>query len=153
MRLVTLTAADADALRGLLTEPSLREWLRASDVEQLRARFAGWESRRSPDGRARWLNWLVRCSATDRPLGWVQATVIGSRASVAYAVLPCERGGGAAAAALRALAGWLPGRFGVTILSADIAEANVASQRVARAAGLRPTDRRAGDEQTWERAI
>jgi len=57
--LVALGAADADDLAGLLEEPSLREWLAAHDVGELRERFSAWESRRSPDGDEAWLNWVI----------------------------------------------------------------------------------------------
>ncbi|MEA2382692.1 MAG: hypothetical protein QOH72_2663 [Solirubrobacteraceae bacterium] len=34
----------------------------------LRRRFAGWETRRSPDGAQAWLNWIVRARADARAL-------------------------------------------------------------------------------------
>jgi RimJ/RimL family protein N-acetyltransferase len=148
--LVALRAADADDLAGLLEEPRVREWLRARDVGELRARFADWESRRSPDDDESWLNWVVRERLDGRALGWVQATVRGDSASVAYAVLPAERGVGAASDAVRALVRWLRDRLGVTTVTAEIDEANAASARVAVAAGFERTIRRAGDEVVWE---
>ena len=148
--LVALRPDDADELAGLLEEPDLREWLRAHDVGELRARFAGWESRRSPDGGELWLNWVVREQSDGRALGWVQATVRGNAASVAYALLPAERGAGIASEAVRALVRWLRDQLGVRTVTAEIDDANAASARVAVAAGFERTIRRAGDEVVWE---
>jgi RimJ/RimL family protein N-acetyltransferase len=151
--LIPLVSADADDLVGLLDEPELREWISVDDIGALRARFAAWESRRSPDGSEIWLNWVVRERRDGRALGWVQATVSGTEASVAYALLPAERGAGVASDALRALTRWLHHRLGVTTLTAEIDDANAASARVAVAAGFERTARRAGDEVVWERRI
>lgn len=148
--LVALRADDADDLAGLLEEPQLREWLRANDVGELRARFAVWESRRSPDDDESWLNWVVRDRLDGRALGWVQATVLGDSASVAYALLPAERGLGVASDAVRALVRWLHDQLGVTTVTAEIDDANAASARVAVAAGFERTIRHVGDEVVWE---
>ena len=151
--LVPLCGRHADELAGLLEDAYVRDALGVGDVDALRRRFAAWESRRSPDGEERWLNWLVRARAGDRALGWAQATVRGATGSVAYALLPAERGRGAASDALRALLGWLRTKLGVAEITAAIAPDNVASARVARAAGLAPTDRRVDGEVVWaERA-
>jgi RimJ/RimL family protein N-acetyltransferase len=148
--LVALRASDADELAGLLEEPYLRESLGAEDVRDLRARFGAWESRRSPDDAELWLNWVVRERLDQRALGWVQATVRGDAASVAYALLPSERGAGVASDAVRALVRWLHDRLGVRTVTAEIDDANVASARVAVAAGFERTIHRAGDEVVWE---
>jgi len=149
--LIGLRAADADDLAGLLEETNLREWLRARDVGELRDRFAAWETRRSPrDDDELWLNWVIREREDGRALGWVQATVREGRASVAYAVLPAERGIGIASEAVRALVRWLHDRLGVTTVTAEIDDANSASVRVAVASGFERTIRRAGDEVVWE---
>jgi RimJ/RimL family protein N-acetyltransferase len=147
--LVGLRAADAEELCGLLAEPQLREWLRARDTGELRERFAAWETRRSPDDEHElWLNWVIR--EDGRAVGWVQATVRDASASVAYAVLPAERGNVVASDAVRALVPWLRDRLDVTTVTAEIAEANPASEHVARAAGFERTTRRDGDEVVWE---
>jgi RimJ/RimL family protein N-acetyltransferase len=148
--LVPLRATDADDLAGLLQEEQLRSWLRAGDVDELRDRFAAWETRRSPDGAELWLNWVVRERADGRALGWVQATVRGTSGSVAYALLPAERGAGAASDAVRALVRWLRERLAVTVVTAEIDDANAASVRVAVAAGFERTIHRAGEDFVWE---
>jgi RimJ/RimL family protein N-acetyltransferase len=147
--LVPLAAEHADDLAGLLEDAFVRDALRVGDVEGLRRRFAAWESRRSPDGEERWLNWVVRERADGRALGWVQATVRGATASVAYALLAAERGRGAASDAVRAMIQSLRTELGVTDLTASIAPANLASAHVARAVGLEATDGRDEDEVIW----
>jgi RimJ/RimL family protein N-acetyltransferase len=147
--LVPLGAEHADELVRLLEDAFVRDALGVGDVEGLRRRFAAWESRRSPDGVERWLNWVVRERADGRALGWVQATVRGGTASIAYALLPAERRRGAASDAVRAMIRWLRAELGVSELTASIAPANLASAQVARAVGLEPTDGRVGGEIIW----
>jgi RimJ/RimL family protein N-acetyltransferase len=147
--LAPLRAADAEDLVGLLAESELRVWLRARDVDQLRERFEGWEVRRSPDGREAWLNWIVRSAEDGRALGWTQATVADGAAQVAYAMLPDERGRGYATEALKAMMSELRDELGVVFFEAHIDEANVGSQKVAAAAGLKRTDRTVRGESVW----
>jgi RimJ/RimL family protein N-acetyltransferase len=148
--LVPLTAGDADDLAGLLDDPMIRGFLGVAERNGLRRRFASWETRRAPHGGESWLNWVVRARDDRRALGWVQATVEGPTASVAWSLLPTERGRGAASGAVRALTAWLRTALAVEEVTAAIAPDNVASERVARAAGFVPTDRRrADDERVW----
>lgn len=147
--LVPLRGRDAGELVGLLDDALVRESLGVGDADGLRRRFAAWESRSSPDGDEIWLNWVVRARAGGRAMGWAQATVRGTAASVAYAVLPIERGQGAASDAVRAMLAWLRSDCGVAEVTASIATGNVASARVARAAGFEPTDRLLAGEVVW----
>jgi RimJ/RimL family protein N-acetyltransferase len=142
--LAPLVAGDAGALAGLA------DVLGADSVDAMRARFAAWESRSSPDGREAWLNWSVRCDGVG--VGWVQATVRGRLAEVGYAVLPAARGHGYAAEAVAGLARWLF-RDGVERVEAHIAESNPASGRVAAAAGFRPGERFHDGEVVWEAVV
>ena len=147
--LAPLCGRDASELVGLLDDDFVRDALGVADLEGLRRRFAAWESRRSPDGREAWLNWVVRAPEDGRALGWAQATVRGTAASVAYALLADERGRGAASDAVRALTGWLRAALGVVEVTASIAPDNAASAHVARAAGFKPTGRRNVGEVVW----
>jgi endoglucanase len=149
--LVPLRAADAGELLGLLDDPIVRGFLGVAHLAGLRRVFAGWERRRSPDGRQGWLNWVVRDRGDRRALGWAQATVERRSAEVAYALLPGERGRGAASDALRAMTAWLRAAGGAGDVTASIAPANVASQRVARAAGFVPGNRTREGERVWVR--
>jgi RimJ/RimL family protein N-acetyltransferase len=150
--LVPLRAGDAPELAGLLDNPVVRAALAVDDVAGLRERFARWETRRSPDGAQLWLNWIVRARAGRRALGWAQATVEGTTASVAYALLAEERGRGAASDAVRAMTAWLRTALGAAEVTASIDPANAASGRVARAAGFAPTGRRVDGERVWRHA-
>lgn len=145
--LAPIRGEDAKRLAGLLAEPLLREWL-AQDVDGLRNRFERWESGNSPDGES-WLNWMVSSRTDGRALGWVQATVGNGRAVIAYAILPGERGRGIATEAVRALARWLHDQPGITVVEANIAPDNGASQSVAANAGFAPTDRVRAGEVVW----
>src|SRR3954467_3028083 len=104
--LVPLVAGDADELAGLLDDAIVRRFPGVAELAGLprrfapggaRApppgrRFASWETRRAPHGGQAWLNWVVRARDDGRALGWVQATVEGAAASVAYSLLPAEGG-------------------------------------------------------------
>jgi RimJ/RimL family protein N-acetyltransferase len=123
----------------------LREWMNAGDLDALRARLRGWESRRSADGSEEWLNWIV---VDDEPAGWVQATIRPDAALVAYAVLPARRGEGVATEAVVAVTTWLHERH--PVVEVHIADDNLASQAVARRAGFVRTDRTSGGEAVWQ---
>jgi RimJ/RimL family protein N-acetyltransferase len=131
--------ADAEALL------ELREWFDAADLDALRVRLRGWESRRSPDGSEQWLNWLVEDA---EPAGWVQATIRKEVALVAYAVLPRRRGEGVATEAVTALTGWLHRDH--PVVEANIAGDNIASQHVAQRCGFTKTGRSRGGEAVWQ---
>jgi RimJ/RimL family protein N-acetyltransferase len=86
-----LVEAHADALYPLLCEPRQLEYLDQGPPESLDALRRGYrklESRRSPDGTQRWLNWAIVVSdESANPVGFVQATVLADhRAWVAYEV-------------------------------------------------------------------
>jgi RimJ/RimL family protein N-acetyltransferase len=149
LELRPLVADDAEDLAELLDEATMREWLISADVAALRARFARWESRRSPGGDAAWLNWVVRRRDDDdgAAVGWVQATVAGGSAEIAYAMVASARRLGYGAEAIRALVDWLD----VTSVEAHIAPPNEGSAAVARAAGLRPTSELHDGEVVWRR--
>ena len=150
VRLVPLRAADAQELVGLLDEPNLREWLRSEDVEELRARFEGWEVRRSPDGK-RSLAELGGPRAGGRSRRGLGA---GHRRGGAQRWWPtprwpAERGRGFATGALEATIAELRERFGVESFEAHIHPDNVGSERVAAAAGFVVTGRSADGERVW----
>jgi RimJ/RimL family protein N-acetyltransferase len=67
-----------------------------------------------------------------------------------YALLPAERGAGAASESLRALVAWLRDELAVAHVTAAIDDANIASGRVAAAAGFVRTERRSDGEAVWE---
>jgi len=72
-----LRVEHADEMAPVLDDQALYEFTggRPPTREELRRRFASQVAGRSPDGRARWLNWTVRLRATGRAVGTAQATV------------------------------------------------------------------------------
>jgi [ribosomal protein S5]-alanine N-acetyltransferase len=71
---------------AVLSDPAIYEFERVPppSVERLAAGYRLRESRVSPDGREKWLNWVVRLP-NQEATGYVQATVLESGASyVAY---------------------------------------------------------------------
>lgn len=147
--LVALRETHADALVALLSEPLLRQWLRAENLVQLRERFKSWEVRRSPDGAEQWLNWMVLSRGDERPLGWVQVTIRDHCASIAYAVLPDERGHGVAVEAVTLVTRRLQRDFDIATIEAEIDPANTPSEVVAARAGFGRTDRVCDAENVW----
>src|SRR3989454_10531937 len=80
------TAAHAEEMFIVLGDPAIYEHENEPppSVEWLRARFARLESRRSPDDREQWLNWVIRLPTSELG-GYVQATVRpGGRAVMAH---------------------------------------------------------------------
>ena len=92
----------------------------------------------TPEGTT-WLNWVVR--AGDEVVGVTQATVKehGAVAEVAWEIGVPWQGHGYASEAAGAVVDWLTAE-GVPDIRAHIHPDHTASARVARAAGLEPTD-------------
>jgi ribosomal-protein-alanine N-acetyltransferase len=111
------TAAHAEALYALLADPAVCEFLDDEppvSVEVLRVRLARSETRRSPDGKEHWLNWIVRDGA-GRMAGYVQGTVAENlETNVAYVMGTAFRGRGLATAAVAQMLRILVADFGVT---------------------------------------
>ena len=151
-----LTRAHAVELFDGLNDPKLHHFIGGEPLSlaALTERFARWERRRSPDGAYLWCNWLIRERATRAAVGTLQATVpaagpAAGAAEFAWVIIGRAQGNGYAAEAAISLveryhvAGW------TTI--AYIHPDHVASQRVARAAGLRPTPIQLDGEVRWQR--
>jgi RimJ/RimL family protein N-acetyltransferase len=141
----------ADEMVGVLSDPALYSHTGGSpaSLEELRERYERQVLGRSADGSQRWLNWILRERATGRAAGYVQATVEGGSADVAWVVGREFQGRGFAREGAAAMVAWLRGD-GVETITAHIHADNVASQRVARAIGLVPTDEHGDGEVCWE---
>jgi RimJ/RimL family protein N-acetyltransferase len=144
LELRPLAADDAEDLAELLEDPLVNEWL-GPEIGDLRKRFTRWEARSSPDGTQAWLNWVVLRHDDGAPVAWVQATVKGPMAEVAYATVPSARRRGYCAEAVRAVVGWLD----VASVEAHIEASNEGSAGVARAVGLQPTGELHEGEVVW----
>jgi len=150
--LTPITVADAEEMVEMLAGCELYAFIggQPPDVDQLRAQYAKLVVGHSDDGSQDWYNWIVRIRATGRAIGTVQATVMaeGTRANVAWIIgLPWQRQGYASEAA-RAMVRWLI-QGGIEYITAHIHSDHVASEAVARKAGLRATDDVYDGERRW----
>ena len=137
-----IAAAHADELAPVLDDPVLHEFMGGEPlpVDVLRERYAALE------GADDWLNWAVR--ADGAAIGYVQATVLGDAADVAWVIGTAFQGRGYAREAAAALVAWLREQ-GVTTISANIHPDHAASGAVARHVGLEPGAARDDGEIRW----
>lgn len=149
-----LAAAHAAELAPLLDDAGLHEFTGGAPLSAaaLAARFARLAVRRSPDGDQLWGNWVMRVRATRAVAGMVQATLPAGGpeagpAEVAWVVVRGAQGRGYAKEAARSLVAVLQ-EAGWTVV-AHIHPGHLASQRVARAAGLSPTTDVRDGEMRW----
>jgi RimJ/RimL family protein N-acetyltransferase len=150
----SLAPAHAAEMHAVLADPALHVFIGGSprSSAELEARYARLAAGRSADGTEAWGNWVLRVTATGAAVGEVQTTqpLAGPRAGpalVAWVVGTAFQGRGYASEAAISLvdrlraAGWS--------VAADIHPDHVASQRVALAAGLEPTDQIVDGEVRW----
>ena len=135
-----LTAAHAEAMFALLSDPALYRYIDEAppaDADSLRARFARLERRVSADGRQRWLNWVV-CVPGRPPLGYVQATVLDNGSAwVAYLLGSAHQGRGHATRATAAMLTHLESEHGTSRLLANVEVENLPSIRLLQRLGFR----------------
>jgi RimJ/RimL family protein N-acetyltransferase len=145
----------AEELAPVLDDPALHRFTGGTpaSVEELRIRFQRQTVGRSPDGRAWWLNWVLRERATGRVVGTVQATITASKpgptAELAWVVGTQHQGNGFAREAAAAVAKWLHEQ-GVMRLRAHIHPRHHASIAVAEAIGLESTGTLVDGEYRWQ---
>ncbi len=129
----------ADALFAGLSDPLLYTYIPGdppASVEALRARYRRLESRWSPDGLERWLNWAVRLP-DGAYVGLAEATVReDQRASVAYFVFAPFMRQGYGAEATGAVVRYLVDALKVRGVEAQIDTRNAASQRLVERVGF-----------------
>jgi RimJ/RimL family protein N-acetyltransferase len=149
-----LAVAHAAELAPLLDDASLHEFTGGAPLSAaaLAARFARLAVRRSPDGEQLWGNWALRIRATGAVAGMIQATLPAGGpeagpAEVAWVVVRAAQSRGYAKEAASSLVAVLQ-QAGWTVV-AHIHPGHVASQRVARAAGLSPTTDVLNGEVRW----
>jgi RimJ/RimL family protein N-acetyltransferase len=139
-----LAVAHAAELALLLDDPALHEFTGGAPLSAaaLAARYARLAARRSPEGDQMWGNWVMRVRAAGTVAGTVQATLpaggpAAGPAEVAWVVVRPAQGRGYATEAARGLVALLH-ETGWTVV-AHIHPGHLASQQVARGAGLSPT--------------
>lgn len=147
LTLVPLEPAHADEMAVVLSDPALHTYIGGAPLTapELRQRYE-----RLVAGPPGWRNWVIRLRADDRLAGYVQATVEGRTAEVAWVVGTPWQGRGLAVEAAKALVDRLIGE-GIETVVAHIHPDHAASAAVATAAGLSPTDRWHDGEIRWER--
>ncbi|ROZ78351.1 GNAT family N-acetyltransferase [Ramlibacter sp. WS9] len=125
-------ASHADEMFEVLCDPAVYEHENEppQSLEWLRQRFARLESRRSPDGREQWLNWVIRLPSSEL-IGYVQATVhADGRAAIAYVLGSRYWGRGLARQAVEAMISELERSHEVRTLSAVLKRSNTRSLRL-----------------------
>jgi RimJ/RimL family protein N-acetyltransferase len=130
----------AEAMARVLADPALyaHEGEPPPSLQWLRERYAKLESRRSPDGRDAWLNWVLRPPGGE-PIGYVQATVSpAGHAAVAYVLGSAHWGRGLAAQAVQAMLDELAARWRVRTFHAVLKAGNARSRRLLERLGFVP---------------
>ena len=149
-----VTVHHAAKLAPLLNDAALHEFTGGAPLgpAALAARYALLAARRSPDGSQLWGNWVIRVRGTGAAAGTLQATLPAGGpgagpAEVAWVLARRYQGRGYAAEAARSLVAALQ-QAGWTVM-AHIHPRHLASQRVARAAGLSPSSEIYEGEIRW----
>lgn len=147
--LLPLRPEHADEMAGVLSDPGLHTFIGGEPLtaQELRARYE-----RLVAGPPGWRNWVVWSREEERLVGYVQATIDGGSAEIAWVIGTLWQGRGLATAAAKALVGRLAEQ-GIGTVVAHIHPDHAASAAVATAAGLRPTDRWHDGEVRWELTI
>jgi RimJ/RimL family protein N-acetyltransferase len=131
-------ASHAEEMFVVLSDPAIYEYENEPprSVESLRARFTLLESRRSPDGREQWLNWVIRLQ-TSELIGYVQATLrADGRAMIAYELSSAYWGRGLGSEAVQAMLEELSKSYGVRKVSAVFKRENRRSMRLLEKLGF-----------------
>lgn len=131
-------AAHAAPLFAVLSDPALYEFENSPPESQaaLERRFALLESRTSPSGDERWLNWVVRL-ASGELAGYVQATLVrDGSAHIAYVLGSRFWRRGIGGAAVRAMLDELAAAYGARRACATLKARNVRSLGFLRSLGF-----------------
>ena len=142
--------AHAPEMFEVLSDPAIYEFERVPppSVARLAAGYRLRESRLSPDGREKWLNWVVRLPS-GALTGYVQATVLESGASyVAYEFASKYWRQGIGSAAVGAMLEELAQNYGVHTFVAVLKLANFRSMGLLRHLGFEAGA--AADAETYE---
>ena len=134
------TEGHAEAMYRVLSDPAIYEFENEPprSIDWLRERFRFLESRLSPEGDERWLNWVIRLPGGNLA-GYVQATVQpDGTADIAYVLGSGYWGKGYARRAVEAMIAELRGRYGVHTLRAVFKTANFRSRRLLERLSFEP---------------
>jgi len=140
----------ATEMFAVLSDQAIYEFERVPppSVEKLAAGYRRLESRISPDGRERWLNWVVRLPNQELA-GYVQATVLESGASlIAYEFASKHWRQGVGSASVNAMLDELAQSYDVSMFVAVLKKANYRSMCLLRSLGF--TQGNQADAQLYE---
>lgn len=139
LMLTPLDAADAAEMVAVLSDRDLYTFMGGEPptLDQLQELYRR-QSAGSLRGDETWHNWVIRLDGS--AIGYVQATVMGGVADLAWVVGSPWQGLGYGTEASKAMRDWLVGR-GVARFSAHIHPDHTASNAVAVKLNLRPTGR------------
>lgn len=152
LELTPLTEADAAEMFEILRDPDLGAFTGEEppvSVEALRVTYAVLATRRAPGGDALWPNWIVRERAGGPAMGFVQATVTGTSAHVAWVIGTAFQRRGYASEAAAAMIAFLSDVMGIEEVVAAIPDHHEASKGVAQRIGLTPSDDFEYGERLW----
>ncbi len=156
VQLEPLAVHHAEEMAALLHDPDLYRFIggRPATTEELRDRYRRQVAGRSPDGRQRWCNWVVRHRHDGRAVGTVQATIDDETdrltAEVAWIITSDHQRNGYAREAAQVMIAWLLD-CGADGIIAHIHPQHEASMAVARTVGLSATTTAVDGEVRWER--
>ncbi len=154
LELIPLRPLDADEMVNILADARLYAFTGGNppNRDELRARYERQSAGHSADGTEEWHNWIVRRRPESEAIGFVQATIVGTRgpADVAWVIGVPWQGRGFATEAAQALVAWLE-RGGVSLITAHVHPDHHASAAVAARGGLEPTDQIEDGERVWRR--
>jgi RimJ/RimL family protein N-acetyltransferase len=147
-----LRVEHAGEMAGVLADAELYRYTGGEppSADELRTRYAAQVRGRS--GAQWWLNWVIRArgsEAAGEPAGYVQATVEGGIAELAWVVGVAHQGRGLARESVGLVAAWLRGQ-GVVRLIAHVHPDHAASEALARGVGMAPTSVVEDGERLWE---
>jgi len=146
LTMLPLAPEYAEEMAGVLSDPALYTFTGGEPptVDALRARYE-----RQVAGPAsadeHWLNWVIQ--AGDELIGYVQSTVTGTTAEIAWVIGSAWQGHGYAKEAAGGLVAWLTAKDLRVV--AHIHPEHLASAAVATAVGLSRTDQLDDGEYLW----
>ena len=144
----------AEEMASLLDDDALHTFIggEPATLEQLRQVYRLQIGGRSPDGTERWFTWVLRRKDTREAAGYVQATVTLDDgvpvAEVAWVLGRRHQHRGLAHQAADAMVRWLVDS-GAGRIIAHIHPEHTASEAIAEAVGLHPSDTRVDGEVRW----
>jgi RimJ/RimL family protein N-acetyltransferase len=138
--LTPLRVSDAAEMIAVLADAGLYQFTggRAPNLEELEARYRA-QAMGPPREDESWHNWILRLIGPEIAIGFIQATVIGDSADLAWVVGTSWQHQGFATEAAMAMCEWLTAE-GSGEFTAHIHPDHLASGNVATAIGLSATD-------------